>query len=462
MSNLILQAMEAKHNGNTNLARQLLAQALIENPRDEGAWMMMSELVEDVKLKRNCLQRVLLINPDNSAANLALAKLDTSPLGGVVRGERYKPITPPQAGKTPAFTPPFTWSGEDSQFQALGDMTYPEQEEEQADEHPEVPPSFDWAEESTEPDKTIDKIFEAVSNPELASEPLPDSDLSLADQVQPAEEMATAEVEGGETTDESGESHEAVEAVQAEEAQLTKPEDFEVSAESELGLQAFAPAEGLEAESTEPASFLWDNPQAKIDRMVILGFTSIIYANPAASDVPHIVGLFNENKMVRDLLGKEAGTIRLESIQCLSANPTRASLVIEYKQDNKKVTHSLMFKDLKTRDEALSAIKLRLGAGFQSKMRTYSGMRKFGWPLVCMLILAVLGWSLTGGLSLLSNMPAFQDGLPLLIVYNLQYYVDIIGTSNVLMIALVGILVCLIWLISNLPKPAKLMVVERE
>jgi hypothetical protein len=250
--------------------------------------------------------------------------------------------------------------------------------------------------------------------------------------------------------------------LQATEAQPARSQDFDVSAESELGLQAFAPAEGATEEGGEAASFLWDNPGAKTDRMVILGFSSIIYANPAASDVPHIVGLFNENKMVRDLLGKEAGTIRLDSIQRLSAVPKGSKLVIEYKQDDKPVSHSLMFKDLDTRDEAMSAIKLRLGPGFHSKIHTYSGMRKFGWPLVCAAVLAILGWGLTGGLSLLSSLPAFQEGFPLLIVYNLQYYVDSIGASNVLMIALVGVLVCLIWLISNLPKPSKMMVVAKE
>ena len=457
MAEILLQAMEAYKNGNTNLARQLLAQALIQNPRDEGAWMLMSELVDDVKLKRNCLQRVLLINPQNSAANIALMKLDTSPLSPVVRGERYKPIVPPDAQKTPPFTPPFTWSGEESQEQEVGDMTYPNLEEEQVRAPAEPAPSFDWAAESAEPDKTIDKIFEAVSNPELASQPLPDSDLSWAEQAQAGGEAGATIAEGQEA------EGEAVASQQPGETLLQPGEqEFEVSAESEWGLGAFAPQKSTLETSSEPASFLWDNPRAKIDRMVILGFTSIIFANPAASDVPHITGLFSENKMVRDLLGKEAGVIKLDSIQKLSAVPTRANLDIEYQENGKRVTHPLVFKDRQTRDEALAAIKLRLGAGFTTKTSTVSGVSRVGWPLLVALIVAIAGWGLTGGVNLLSKLPYFQTGTPLLIVYNIQYYIDLFGAYYVLAIAVVGILLCLLWLVVNLSKPSKLTVVERK
>lgn len=181
MPDLLLQAMDARMSGDLTQAKQLLAQALIQDPHNEGAWMLMSEVVDDVKLKRTCLQRVLLINPENSAANIALMKLDTSPLGPVVRGERYKPVIPPKLEKAPPFTPPFTWTGDEAQFQALGDMTYPDLTGEEVNQMPETPTSFDWANESAEPDKTIDKIFNAISNPEQAAEPLPDTDMSMLD-----------------------------------------------------------------------------------------------------------------------------------------------------------------------------------------------------------------------------------------------------------------------------------------
>ncbi len=463
MADILLQAMEAKQNGNLALAKQLLAQALVQDPRNEGAWMMMSELVDEVKLKRNCLQRVLLINPKNEAASNALMKLDTSPLAPVMRGERYKPVIPPPAEKTPPFTPPFTWSGEEGQFQALGELTYPNAPAEETNQPPETPPTFDWAKESSEPDKTIDKIFEAVSNPEAASQPLPDTDLSWAEHAQTPEGQpmeGSGAVEMTATMPE-GQGAPDVTPASPQEPQPVNMEDFRVSAEPELGMEAFTTPQE-QGEPEEPASFLWDNPNAKYDRLIILGFTSIIYANPDASDIPHIVGLFNENKMVRDLLGKDAGMIKLDTIKSLTAIPTRTNLDVEYKPKDKSVTHQLIFKDRQSRDEALNAIKLRLGAGFYTKTRSMSGMRRYGWPVIIILVLAVLGYGLTGGLQLLSTLPFFKSGWPELIVYNLQWYVNQLGSFYVLMIALIGVLLCLIWLVSNLSKPAKLIIVERK
>src|SRR5512137_2701770 len=126
MADLLIQAMSAKQNGDITLAKQLLSQAIIQDPRNEGAWMLMSELVDDVKLRRNCLERVLAINPENAAANIALTRLNTSPLGPVIRGERNKPLDAPKIEKTPPFTPPFTWSGDQEQYLALGDLTFPD------------------------------------------------------------------------------------------------------------------------------------------------------------------------------------------------------------------------------------------------------------------------------------------------------------------------------------------------
>src|SRR4030066_482097 len=126
MTDLLQEALIAKERGDITLAKQIISQALIQQPGNEAAWRLMSDVVEDVKLRRNCLERVLSINPNNTAASTALSKLNTSPLSPVVRGERDKPFNPPRLEKTPPFTPPFTWEGEQKQLLALGDLTYPD------------------------------------------------------------------------------------------------------------------------------------------------------------------------------------------------------------------------------------------------------------------------------------------------------------------------------------------------
>src|SRR4030067_2193520 len=111
MTDLLQEALIAKERGDIVLAKQLISQTLIQQPRNEAAWMLMSDVVEDVKLRRNCLERVLFINPNNNAASTALSKLHTSPLSPIARGERDKPLNPPQLEKVPPFTPPFPWEG---------------------------------------------------------------------------------------------------------------------------------------------------------------------------------------------------------------------------------------------------------------------------------------------------------------------------------------------------------------
>ena len=461
MADLLLQAADAKHSGNINLAKQLLAQAIVQDPRNEGAWMLMSEVVDEIKLKRNCLERVLAINPANAAASITLMKLDTSPLGPVMRGERSKPIPPPELKKAPPFTPPFTWTGDESQFQALGDMTFPDLTGENANLSPETPITFDWATDSGEPDKTIDRIFEAVSNPERAAQPLPDSDLSRLDINRAGGQGGSAPVDEQDTEarllDELGGPK--TEALPDQHSMNL--EDFKVSALPEWGMDAFAYTGVTTAGPAEPEPLLWDNPTANTDRLVILGNTSIIYANPLPSDIPHIIGLFNEKKMLRDLLGENAGVIKLESIQCLQFNPKSAKLSIDFKANDKVITHQLTFKDRQVRDAALAALELRLGSGFSRKSHSSSLKDKILAPVLWLVLVAALGWGLIAGLPILSGIPAFQSGILQLILYNVQYYVDLIGASTVFVIALILITLCLLWLVRNLTKHSELVTEER-
>jgi hypothetical protein len=340
-------------------------------------------------------------------------------------------------------------------------MTFPDLTGENANQPPETPTTFDWATDSGEPDKTIDKIFNAVSNPELASQPLPDTDLSWLDNEHTDGQTGAAPIEAKELEfkmldDLAGPKTEA-----PSEQPPANLGDFRVNAEPEWGEDAFAYTEETTAGLGEPEPLLWDNPKAPMDRLVILGNKSIIYANPVPSDIPHILGLFNEKKMLRDLLGQNVGVIKLDSIQHLSAIPKRSKLDIDYKQNEKLITHQLIFKNRQERDEALSAVQLRLGAGFSSSTRSFAFLDKVLSPVLCILLVVALGWLLIAGLPLFKGLVAFQSGTLQLILYNLQYYVDLIGTFNLLAIAIVLIVLCLIWLVINLSKPSRQVIVER-
>jgi len=460
MSDLLIQAMSAKQSGDITHAKQLLSQAIIQDPHNEGAWMLMSEVVEDIKLRRNCLERVLAINPDNAAANIALTRLNTSPLGPVTRGERNKPLDSPKIEKTPPFTPPFTWSGDQEQYLALGDLTFPDLTDENKDQLPETPPTFDWATDSDEPDKTINKLFDAVSNPELASQPPQATDLGWLDNLREEQtESKTSDDQGNENK--RLDEQVASEAEEPQEQQPVNMEDFSVSAEPEWGLDAFASTEQPTNAPTEPASLLWDNPKAEKDRLVILSHKSFIFANPLPSDIPHLIGLFKENKMVRDLLGVNAGVIKLESIQRVTINPKHANLRIEYQQNDKLSSHQLTFSSPKVLNEVLTALQFRLGSDFKQTTHSISLGDKILSPLLVMILVIALVWGLIAGVPLLNTLPIFQSGTLQIILTGLQQWVTTIGVFYLILLGgLIG-LVSLLWLVNNLRKPSNLVILER-
>jgi membrane protein YdbS with pleckstrin-like domain len=72
------RAREAIARGDREAARHLLADVLYEQPGSETAWMMLSTVVDQPDHKRDCLERVLRIHPDNEAAREQLAALDAA------------------------------------------------------------------------------------------------------------------------------------------------------------------------------------------------------------------------------------------------------------------------------------------------------------------------------------------------------------------------------------------------
>jgi hypothetical protein len=461
MSDLVQDALSAEQSGDIALAKQLLSQALIQDPYNETAWMLMADAVDDLRLRRNCLERVLSINPDNIDASTALTKLNTSPLEPVTRGERDKPINPPRLDRTPPFTAPFTWGSDQEQYLALGDLTYSDLSEEQPVQSDDSTPTFDWAHDSDEPDKTIDQLFNAFSNPDVTSQPLPDADLSwLSDNPTGSPTQPVQEVQGNEE-DVWLDELVGMEVEPLPEQPSGLPDDFTVSAEPELGLEAFISPEKIEAPISSDHQ-LWDNPGVKKDRLVIVSNRSIVYASPKESDIPHILGLFAENKMVRDLLGENAGVITLESIHRISANSKKADLNINYdKKGEKTSTHKLTFSSPQVRDEVLSAIKLKPGTDFHQSVQTFRLQDKIVPPLAILLFLIFLTWVLFAGLPMLSGLTGSQLGLLNIFVSIMQGIVQFVGRSNLFLIILLGAIFDVAWLVYNLTKPSELIILER-
>ncbi len=72
-----LQAgIEAARSGDRAKARRLLEQVIEVDDSNELAWIWLASGVNTVRERRECLERVLQINPNNTRAREALSRLD--------------------------------------------------------------------------------------------------------------------------------------------------------------------------------------------------------------------------------------------------------------------------------------------------------------------------------------------------------------------------------------------------
>jgi len=72
------QAITAIKRGDKETAKRLLAWVLHDEPHNETAWLWMSYAVDDIGRKRDCLERVLSINPNNEQAQRTLEFLQNT------------------------------------------------------------------------------------------------------------------------------------------------------------------------------------------------------------------------------------------------------------------------------------------------------------------------------------------------------------------------------------------------
>lgn len=106
MTEELKQAVTLIRSGQKARGGQLLAKILRGDPQNELAWLWLSQTVKTKKQQQNCLEKVLAINPNNQAAQKALAKI--------------KQTSPNPSKDTPSFAPPtdpFTFKSKDG-FQA--------------------------------------------------------------------------------------------------------------------------------------------------------------------------------------------------------------------------------------------------------------------------------------------------------------------------------------------------------
>jgi hypothetical protein len=82
MQPLVQSAIDAANRGENNKALEFCKQALAANPNDVDAWLVVAAVVEQPERKRQCLNRVLSLDPTNQIARDELLEMDRAAMGG--------------------------------------------------------------------------------------------------------------------------------------------------------------------------------------------------------------------------------------------------------------------------------------------------------------------------------------------------------------------------------------------
>jgi hypothetical protein len=113
------------------------------------------------------------------------------------------------------------------------------------------------------------------------------------------------------------------------------------------------------------------------------------------------------------------------------------------------------------RDEVLTALKFRLGAGFKQSSHTTTLEDKILSPIVLIVLVALLAWALLGGVPLLSTLRGFDTGSPQAFLTLVQQVINQIGPLTIILIAVVIGAACVVWMLFNLRKPSSEVILQR-
>jgi len=82
MHQFVQSAIEAANQGDKNKATDFIKQVLASNPNDVDAWLVLASIIDEPKRKRQCLNRVLALDPTNQIAREEMLKMDRATMGG--------------------------------------------------------------------------------------------------------------------------------------------------------------------------------------------------------------------------------------------------------------------------------------------------------------------------------------------------------------------------------------------
>jgi hypothetical protein len=98
----LTEATQLVKNGRLEQAKEVLTRYLMKNPSSEQGWLLMSFVLSDAAQQKDCLERVLKINPNNTVAQSRLAHLLGKRTEELFQGKGQPPPPPPPKAETSA------------------------------------------------------------------------------------------------------------------------------------------------------------------------------------------------------------------------------------------------------------------------------------------------------------------------------------------------------------------------
>jgi hypothetical protein len=102
----LTEATQLVKNGRLAQAKEVLSRYLMKNPSSEQGWLLMSFVLSDGAQQKDCLERVLRINPNNTVAQSRLAHLLGKRTEELFQGKGRPPSPPPPKSETSALRNP--------------------------------------------------------------------------------------------------------------------------------------------------------------------------------------------------------------------------------------------------------------------------------------------------------------------------------------------------------------------
>lgn len=401
MSNQLQTAINVIKSGDTQQGRQLLVELLKAEPKNEAAWLWLSNVVSTDEQRRHCLKQVLSLNPNHPLAQKGLAILQqksqdrpVSSLTQVVPAEQKSPVVA-QPGSPIKFSQPLPAPSPTA-------TTGPE---------PAGPPPV-------QPDAPT-----PPAKPRLRSLTATQPVISAAPASRVAEKKPPAKA-------------------------LKLP-----------GPQPAMPV--YEDAPVKESKRIWIHPKSSLHRVVILYEDGIaLLSNP---DKATLLQLATSQELPAPAeLGRNLTWISIHEITTVEATPGASSFYIRYTQNNRPTLKRVPLADDQALSEFMNAWQTQWGVIFERTFKPYSMFAAMIIPLIAFGVVLLLTYFLHGAaLEVAAGHNPEIKGRRVLLQYLVLGLINLVGPTGVLVIGILLAALILFWMFASMLNPPSRTILAR-